>query len=230
MFFTPIAQATPYTDPDEISVENSKHFAGNLIFHYRGDEASTTAAVRAALKAIDPEIPILQAQSYRDQLNDTFVQEQLVVRLTSLFGILALTLAAIGLYGVTAYGVVRRTGEIGIRMALGASRGRVLGLILRGALTQATLGLALGVPLSLLGFCSTRFTKLGRFNRACCSPWLFCCLCRPWLPHSCRRGARRPSIPPKLYERSNKERSTCTHARKSDRPSQSRTQLQNRPH
>ena len=73
-----------------------------------------------------------------------------MVRLTTLFGLLALLLASVGLYGVTAYSVARRTGEIGVRMALGASRGSVLQLVLRGALTQTALGLAVGVPLSLL--------------------------------------------------------------------------------
>ncbi|PYU78343.1 MAG: hypothetical protein DMG50_27905, partial [Acidobacteria bacterium] len=76
-------------------------------------------------------------------------QQQLIARLTSLFGILSLVLASIGLYGITAYNVGRRTGEIGVRMALGASRGQVVRLVLRGAFLLIAFGLVLGIPLSL---------------------------------------------------------------------------------
>jgi ABC-type antimicrobial peptide transport system permease subunit len=79
-----------------------------------------------------------------------FDQERLVARLTSLFGLLALALASIGLYGVMSYFVARRTGEIGIRMALGASRSSVIGMVLRGALWQILIGLALGIPAALV--------------------------------------------------------------------------------
>jgi ABC-type antimicrobial peptide transport system permease subunit len=75
----------------------------------------------------------------------------LIARLTELFGLLALVLACVGLYGVTAYSVARRTSEIGIRMALGADRASVLGLVLRGAMLQLGLGLALGIPVALAG-------------------------------------------------------------------------------
>jgi ABC-type antimicrobial peptide transport system permease subunit len=88
-------------------------------------------------------------QSLDAQVASNFSQSRLIARLTSLFGILAMVLASIGLYGVTAYGVGRRTNEIGVRMALGADRSSVLRLILRGALTLIFFGLALGVPLTL---------------------------------------------------------------------------------
>ena len=149
MYFTPIRQTTAYTDRREIAGEHAKHFAGNLVFQYRGDEQSVAASIRKALNNIDPNIPITQLRSYTDQVRDDFTQEELVVRLTTLFGALALILASVGLYGVTAYSVARRTGEIGIRLALGATRGGVLALILRSALTQAALGFALGIPLAL---------------------------------------------------------------------------------
>ncbi len=149
MFFTPITQTTAYTDSRDIVNEEGKHFATNLVIHYRGAQANMAGKIRQVFKAINPDIPVLRIVSYNDQLADQFTQEDLVVRLTTLFGVLALVLAALGLYGVTAYNVQRRTGEIGIRMALGASRGSVLGMIVRGALGQAAIGLALGVPLSL---------------------------------------------------------------------------------
>ncbi len=88
-------------------------------------------------------------QSLKQQVAATFSQQQLIARLTSLFGILSLVLASIGLYGITAYNAGRRTNEIGVRMALGANRGHVVGLILRGAFALIALGLVLGVPLSL---------------------------------------------------------------------------------
>ncbi len=150
MFFTPITQAITYTKPRDISIEQGKDFATNLIVQFRGDPAAAANGVREALKGIDPEIPVLRIVPYGDQVEANFTQEELVVRLTTLFGLLALVLASLGLYGVTAYTVARRTGEIGVRMALGASRAHVLGFILRGALSQALIGLALGVPLSLL--------------------------------------------------------------------------------
>jgi macrolide transport system ATP-binding/permease protein len=95
-------------------------------------------------------------QTFQQQIDDRFTEEKLIARLTSLFGLLALLLAAIGLYGVTAYTVVRRTPEIGIRMALGAARGRVIGMVMRGAMLQAGLGLAIGIPVAI--FC-VRYVK-----------------------------------------------------------------------
>jgi ABC-type antimicrobial peptide transport system permease subunit len=89
-------------------------------------------------------------QTFQQQIDDRFIEERLIARLTSLFGLLALLLAAIGLYGVTAYTVVRRTPEIGIRMALGAERGRVIAMVMRGAMLQALIGLAIGAPVAML--------------------------------------------------------------------------------
>jgi ABC-type antimicrobial peptide transport system permease subunit len=80
-----------------------------------------------------------------------FTQQAMIAKLTSFFGLLALLLASIGLYGVTAYSVERRTSEIGIRMALGAGRSSVLRMILRGAFLQVGIGLAIGIPVAILG-------------------------------------------------------------------------------
>ncbi len=151
MFFVPITQYAHFTDQKDASEEASTHFAANLFVQYRGDAGAVANQIRNTLKSINPDIPVLQILTYEEQLGNNFTQEQLIVRLTALFGFIALVLASVGLYGVTAYTVTRRKGEIGVRMALGASRGHVLGLILRGALTQAAIGLAVGVPLSLLG-------------------------------------------------------------------------------
>ena len=80
-----------------------------------------------------------------------FNQDRLIAWLTELFGLLALILACVGLYGVTAYSVARRTSEIGIRMTLGANRASVLRLVLQGALIQLALGLVVGIPVTFAG-------------------------------------------------------------------------------
>ena len=87
--------------------------------------------------------------SMREQVERNFNQETLIARLTELFGVLALILACVGLYGVTAYSVARRTNEIGIRMALGADRRNVVKMVLRGASLQLGIGLAIGIPVAL---------------------------------------------------------------------------------
>jgi len=92
---------------------------------------------------------VMDLRSFGAQVAGNFDQERLVARLASLFGILALILASIGLYGVMSYFVARRTGEIGIRMALGATRGSVLAMVLLGAFWQIVAGLALGIPAAL---------------------------------------------------------------------------------
>src|SRR5260370_25886381 len=98
------------------------------------------------LASINPNLTIVKFQTFQQQINDRFIEERLIARLTSLFGLLALLLAAIGLYGVTAYTVVRRTPEIGIRIALEAARSRVIAMVMRGALVQAVVAPAIGSP------------------------------------------------------------------------------------
>jgi ABC-type antimicrobial peptide transport system permease subunit len=109
------------------------------------------AAADRTLAGIDPNLTVLDMMSLREQLDRNFNQDRLIARLTELFGLVALVLACVGLYGVTAYSVTRRAGEIGIRMALGADRASVLRMVLRGALVQLGLGLAIGIPVALAG-------------------------------------------------------------------------------
>ena len=118
------------------------------------DEMETIA--RRTLAGINPNLTVVKFQTFDEQIADRFTQERMLSRLTMMFGVLALLLAAIGLYGVTAYSVVRRTQEIGIRMALGADRAGVVAMILRGAMVQAVVGLAIGVPVALV---CVRFVK-----------------------------------------------------------------------
>jgi len=116
-----------------------------------GDPAKMTGVVRAALAQMDPDLPVLRIQSIGD-LTDRFVaNEALISRLSGVFSALAVLLAGIGLYGVMSYSVVRRTNEIGIRIALGAQNSAVHWMILRESLILLGIGLALGLPLSLGG-------------------------------------------------------------------------------
>jgi ABC-type antimicrobial peptide transport system permease subunit len=109
------------------------------------------AMVRRTLADIDPNLTVIELHSLDYQVAGNFSQERLIARLTMLFGLLALVLAAVGLYGITSYAVARRTSEIGLRMALGADRGNVVGLVLRGAFVQIAIGLIIGIPVALLG-------------------------------------------------------------------------------
>jgi ABC-type antimicrobial peptide transport system permease subunit len=105
--------------------------------------------LKKLLAEVDPNVTILNVRDLEAQVSLSFAQERAVAGLAGLFGVVALLLAAVGLYGVTAYSVAQRTNEIGIRMALGASRTNVVRLILRGASLRVLVGLALGIPLAI---------------------------------------------------------------------------------
>src|SRR5947209_4732307 len=102
-----------------------------------------------ALAEVDPNLTITSVRTMQQQVDLSFDQERAVASLAGLFGIVALILAAVGLYGVTAYSVAQRTNEIGIRMALGADRTKVIDLVLRGAFKRVLIGLLLGLPLAV---------------------------------------------------------------------------------
>ncbi len=148
-FFLPEAQTTAFASAADKVFETDSHFLRSAVIVNRPGAAVTEAAIRRAIAAADPKLPVIDVQSLKQQVSATFSQQQLIARLTSLFGILSLVLASVGLYGITAYNVGRRTNEIGVRMALGANQGQVIGLILRGAFVLIAFGLVLGVPLSL---------------------------------------------------------------------------------
>jgi predicted permease len=126
---------------------------GQMVLHVRisGRNAGITERVRQEVQSIDKALPAFQIQTLAAEVDAALIQERLIATLSSFFGFLALVLAAIGLYGLMAYAVAQRTNEIGIRMALGANRGSILGLVLRSAFTQVVLGLAIGIPVALAG-------------------------------------------------------------------------------
>jgi len=105
--------------------------------------------VRQTIVDINDKIPIFGVTTLADQVHDTLKQDLLITQLVSFFGALALILACIGLYGVMAHGVARRTNEIGIRMALGARGGNIAWMILRETLVLVVVGLVIGIPTAL---------------------------------------------------------------------------------
>jgi ABC-type antimicrobial peptide transport system permease subunit len=156
MYFVPLTQRPAVSDPRDTVEKDIGMYAGAIVVQTARPEPEMEKLATTTLSSINPNLAIVKFQTFQQQINDRFTEERLLARLTSLFGILALLLAAVGLYGVTAYTVARRTAEIGIRMALGAARGRVVAMVLRGAMLQAAIGLALGVPVAML---SVRFVK-----------------------------------------------------------------------
>jgi len=127
--------------------------AYSVTIHVRtlSDPTPLTPQVRQMLNQIDDKLPIFSVKTMSDQLHENLNQERLIAQLVSFFGALALILASIGLYGVMAHGVARRTNEIGIRMALGARGGNIAWMVLRETLYLVLAGLILGVPAALLG-------------------------------------------------------------------------------
>jgi ABC-type antimicrobial peptide transport system permease subunit len=105
--------------------------------------------VTRALADADSNLTVTSVRTMQEQVDRSFDQPRAVASLAGLFGIVALALAAIGLYGVTAYTVTQRTNEIGIRMALGADRVKVVEMVLLGALRRVAVGLILGIPLAV---------------------------------------------------------------------------------
>ncbi len=152
MFFRPLSQwQYNLKDPTAVNVEALSHYATAIVMNFAGTQQNLDAALRPIVAKINPNLAIIDLRSLDFQLAGNFNQERLIARLTTLFGLLALILAAIGLYGITSYQVTQRTREIGLRMAFGASRSRVVGLVMRGAFLQVAFGMALGMPIVLIG-------------------------------------------------------------------------------
>jgi macrolide transport system ATP-binding/permease protein len=148
MYFVPITQR-PASEKSPIITDISL-YAGAIVIAADRPMNDMEKLAQRTLSGINPNLTIVKFQTFDQQIADRFNDNRMIAQLTSLFGGLALLLATIGLYGVTAYTVVRRTSEIGIRMALGAERTRVIGMVMRGAMTQAFLGLIVGVPIAML--------------------------------------------------------------------------------
>lgn len=149
MFFVPLLQAVQYKDaPDEITEQRSM-FVQQMLIEVSTPIPGMEEKVRKLLASINPNLTVLTFHTYEDQVSQSFTQSRLISRLTGVFGLLALALASVGLYGVTAYRVARRTNEIGIRMALGASPKDVLTMVVRGAMSNIGVAMLVGIPLAI---------------------------------------------------------------------------------
>jgi len=149
MFFVPLTQTTVYPSEDMRSGEIRSHYIHSIALVYHGSKSTLEPQLRKALAEVDPDIPVTDIHTMDERIASNFDQERSVARLAGLFSGLALILAAVGLYGVTAYSVARRTSEIGVRMALGADRLRVVRMIVSGALVQMAIGMVIGIPAAL---------------------------------------------------------------------------------
>ncbi len=149
MFYVPLAQTVDYQNPQMKRVELQSHFVRGLLLVTNGRLGLLEPQVVRALADADPNLTVTSVRTLQQQVDRSFDQPRAVVTLAGLFGIVALLLAAIGLYGVTAYAVAQRTNEIGIRMALGADRGKVVKMVLRSAFLRVLIGVVLGLPLAV---------------------------------------------------------------------------------
>ena len=148
LYFLPEAQHdVPDNDP-------GSHFLHDIVIVAKPGVSLSVAQVMQAMASVDPDLPVISIRPLSEQVTGVFRQQRLIARLTSLFGILSLLLACIGMYGVTAYNAGCRTTEIGVRMALGANRSDTVRLILGGAFWLIVCGMVVGMPLA---FAAGRF-------------------------------------------------------------------------
>ncbi len=158
MYFVPITQLPA---SDKSPSRNQSLYAGALVLETDQPINDMEAITRKTLAALNPNLTVIKFQTFDQQIADNFKEDRMIAQLMSLFGALALLLATLGLYGVTSYTVARRTSEIGIRMALGANRKEVVAMVMRGAILQTAIGLAIGIPIALL---CTRYIKSQLYN------------------------------------------------------------------
>jgi len=150
MFYVAMAQTvTAYKEPIMRMIDSRSHFMSGILLVSNLSPGALEPLLTRTFADVDPNLTMVSVRTMQQQVDSSFDQERATASLAGVFGIVALILAAIGLYGVTAYSVAQRTNEIGIRMALGADRNRVMQLVLRGAFTRVLVGLILGLPLAV---------------------------------------------------------------------------------
>jgi len=171
LFLRPLGQQyTGYLTPDLQAAEASSLYLNRMVLQFDRPQQNVDQLVRSTMAKVDPNIPVTRVMTYPQMVANNFSQDRLLARLTEAFGFLALLLASLGLYGVISYSAVRRTSEIGIRMALGASRPMIVSLMLRSALLQFFAGLAIGVPAALF---ASRMMKHLLYEISSNDPWAF---------------------------------------------------------
>jgi predicted permease len=149
MFFVPLAQNVDYKSDLIKGIELRSHFISGIMLVTSISPGTIEKLLTKILGEIDPNLTIVSVRTMQQQVDSSFDQERAVASLAGLFGTVALLLAAVGMYGVTAYAVAQRSNEIGIRMALGADRAMIVRLVLRGAFNRVLVGLILGLPLAV---------------------------------------------------------------------------------
>jgi ABC-type antimicrobial peptide transport system permease subunit len=149
MFYVPLTQTVSYSNELMANLELRSHFIGGIMLVTNVAPGRLEPLLTQALAEVDPNLTMVSVRTMQEQVALSFDEERAVASLAGLFGIVALLLAAVGLYGVTAYTVEQRTREIGIRMALGAERAKVVQLVLGGASRRVGAGLILGLPLAI---------------------------------------------------------------------------------
>ena len=183
MTYIPLAQIDPFVPVDSstraptgdvarpaVPEENQDRFAFMILVRTTGDPAHTISDLRAAVASVDPNLPLIRITTIHDQMSNFMTHDELISSLTGLFSLLALLLAAIGLYGVMSYNVVRRTNEIGLRIALGAQTSAVQWMILSESLLLLAMGVGLGLPLTLL---AAKYIKDQLFGLGALDPMTF---------------------------------------------------------
>jgi predicted permease len=149
MFYVPLAQSVDYKNPLMARLELSSHYIQAIMLVTNTPTGTLEPLLTRTVAEVDPNLTITGIRTMQQQVELSFDKERAVASLAGLFGIVALLLAAVGLYGVTAYTVNQRTNEIGVRMALGAEPLKVIRLVLRGAFRRVLVGLLLGLPLAV---------------------------------------------------------------------------------
>lgn len=149
LFFVPLAQHATYDKQMIQMIDDRSHIMEAAVLQIQGGMEGLEIQVKRAFSEVDPNLTLVAIRPMEQQVADRLDQDRTVAQMMGLFGLLALVLAAVGLYGVTAYSVERRTSEIGVRIALGANRLSVVELVLKGAFMQILIGLLIGVPASI---------------------------------------------------------------------------------
>jgi len=149
VYFLPEAQTTHFNETETENREIWSHYLYNIVIWAPGKPPDLGVQVRKALADVDPNLVVYDVQPYSEVIHADFSRQNMIAKLASLFGVVALVLAAVGVYGLTAYGVEQRMAEIGVRVALGADGGSVVAMILQGAFRQVGIGLVFGIPAAI---------------------------------------------------------------------------------
>ena len=160
---------------DEIPIQayvpymNSPYLSGMTIYvRTAGEPDQLMSSVRAKMRELDSNVPIYAMRTMDEQISNSLSTERMIASLSTVFGFVATVLAIIGLYGVMSYSVAQRTREIGIRMALGAEQGKVIGMVMREVVTLIAIGVGVGVPAALV---LTRVVKSQLYGLEAHDPW-----------------------------------------------------------